>query len=164
MLLARGIFSSALSTNAKRKKSFWNVPEKPSVSLTFFFRKRFLAAGGTRHEVPLLAAKPRYWSEASKTRSEATRNTQKSAKGLEENFVFLFAFFASQKSAGKGFGENPGGVFPKQFRWFDAGEIAKNRPHLREKIKVISKGKSSPDRQKIPSKRGEKTVKNAVHR
>ena len=29
----------------------------------------------------LLAAKPRYWSEASKTRSEAMRNTQKSAKG-----------------------------------------------------------------------------------
>ena len=124
-----------MSFCAKRLKSFWNVPEKPSVSLTFFFRKRFQAAGGTRREAP------------HSRQSRAKRDSKR--KGLEENFVFLFAFFAYAKirfivgetrvsPLRKGAWGKTRGVSPKRFwktkfdknahfRRFDAAENAGER-------------------------------------
>ena len=80
--------------------------------------------------------------------STATQNTKKSAKGLEENFVFLFAFFAYAKirfiigkqefpPLRKRVWGKPRGVFPKRFFGFDARKIART---FRKAIPMVKLG------------------------
>ena len=72
----------------RSEKSLFENPKN------FFFRKSFLVAEGTRGEAALLER-----SDKNAERSDA--KYAKKRKGLEENFVFLFAFFAYAKIRGE---------------------------------------------------------------
>ena len=69
----RSFFAERVTVHREAKKVFLEVL-KP-----FSSEKGFKPPEALGATAPPLAAKPRYWSEASKTRSEATRNTPKRA-------------------------------------------------------------------------------------